>query len=352
MKLYACGHCHQPLYFENSTCLHCLQTVGFDIAKLSMITLIGGGDGQWYDVIDPEQSYRFCRNAQHGTCNWIFHPGQSGEFCMACSLNRTIPLLSSAENLSRWKRIEVAKHRLVYSLIRLHLPVRGKEGPEDEGIAFDFMADLSPDERVMTGHHQGTITLNIEEADETERVRNKLDLGEKYRTLLGHFRHETGHYYWDLLIKDHQLLKKFRLLFGDEQQDYSRALENYYHTGAPGNWADHFISPYASSHPWEDWAETWAHYLHLMDTLETAWSFGIGIKPWEQQDLRADISRDPYDTAQFEKIIRLWLPLTFAVNSLNRSMGHPDFYPFVISPPVMDKLRFIHETCRAGRTTP
>jgi hypothetical protein len=192
------------------------------------------------------------------------------------------------------------------------------------------------------------ITLNIDEADEAARVRHKLDLGEKYRTLLGHFRHEIGHYYWELLIKNSDTLEKYRLLFGDEEADYPKALEAYYKTGAPSDWSEHFISPYATSHPWEDWAETWAHYLHMMDTLETAFSFGIRIQPDMVQDtkaIQASIQQDPYDMTDFSQIIKWWLPLTFAVNSLNRSMGHSDFYPFVISEPVVKKLQFIHELC-------
>jgi hypothetical protein len=247
--------------------------------------------------------------------------------------------------------MEVAKHRLIYSLLRFGLPVAPKTDG-NEGIAFDFMADLSPEQRVMTGHDHGVITLNIEEADEAERVRNKLDLGEKYRTLLGHFRHEIGHYYWDLLIDKSPVIRGFRLLFGDERKDYGEALKSYYQNGAPENWMDHFISPYASAHPWEDWAETWAHYMHLMDTLETAYAFGISIHPGKAQDLDADIRKDPYAIKDFHQIIGMWLPLTFAVNSLNRSMGHPDFYPFVISPVVIEKLRFIHERVKARTASP
>jgi hypothetical protein len=273
-------------------------------------------------------------------------------YCQACVLNRTIPALSNPENQARWKAIEVAKHRLVYSLLRLHLPVIFKEENEEEGIAFDFMADVSPEKRVMTGHDHGVITLNIEEADEAQRVRHKLDLGERYRTLLGHFRHEVGHYYWDVLIQHKPPLEKFRQLFGNDELDYAQALETYYQTPIAPNWSNHFISPYASAHPWEDWAETWAHYLHMMDTLETAFSFGIGIHPKKMdrdQEMQTNISRDPYTITDFDQIIKMWIPLTFAVNSLNRSMGHHDFYPFVISPVVIEKLKFIHEVCGAGR---
>jgi len=346
MKLYTCGHCKNRLYFENSVCLSCKHTVGFDAASLSMITLEEKAAGEFENIVDRRKVYRFCENAQHGTCNWLIPLAHDSGFCRACALNDIIPALSNPDNLDRWRRIEIAKHRLVYSLLRLQLPVAPKEKEGGEGIAFDFRADLSPEQRVMTGHNEGRITLNIEEADEEERVRNKRDLGEKYRTLLGHFRHEIGHYYWDLLIRDSPLTGPFRKIFGDEQKDYQEALKVYYENGAPEDWMDRFISPYASAHPWEDWAETWAHYMHLMDTLETAFAFGLSIHPGKVADMDADISKDPYAVKDFDRIISMWLPLTFAVNSLNRSMGHPDFYPFVISPGVIEKLRFIHRTCK------
>jgi hypothetical protein len=345
MKLYTCSHCSNPLYFENSECLVCKHAVGFDATKLELITLISNTDN-YSPVNNKNELLRYCSNAVFGTCNWLVPVTQSSPFCNACALNRTIPELSNEKNTSEWKRIETAKHRLVYSLLRLGLLVKPKTNTEDiEGIAFDFMADTSPDERVMTGHDNGVITLNIEEADEGERVRHKLDLGEKYRTLLGHFRHEIGHYYWEVLIKDTDNLEKFRQLFGDEQIDYGEALEIYYKTETPANWNDSFISPYASSHAWEDWAESWAHYMHLMDTLETAWSFGIAI---QHPELGKTISNDPYAIADFNTIIKSWFPLTFAVNNLNRSMGQTDFYPFIISAPVIEKLKFIHDVCRTG----
>ncbi|MEP7258779.1 MAG: putative zinc-binding peptidase [Flavitalea sp.] len=350
MKLYACSNCKNPLYFENNICLNCRHTVGFDSIDLLMITLASKNGVEFTNVSNQRQVYRFCKNAEYGTCNWLVPISSASSYCLACSLNRVIPALTSDANLKRWKNIEVAKHRLVYSLLRLRLPVLSKEKGEN-GIAFDFMADASPVERVMTGHDNGTITLNIEEADEDARVRHKLDLGEKYRTLLGHFRHEIGHYYWEILIKDHNPLQQFRKIFGDEQKDYSMALESYYQTGAPANWSEFFISPYATSHPWEDWAETWAHYLHMMDTLETAYAFGIRINPSGLNDepaIKASIMKDPYVIADFERIMKWWLPLSFAVNSLNRSMGHADFYPFVISAPIVAKLKFIHELCFAG----
>lgn len=348
MKLYTCSHCHNLIYFENNVCLHCGYFLGFDAVTLSLITLVPEKENDYYYEHNKSEKFRYCKNAEYGTCNWLIHTSQSSIYCVACQLNRTIPDLGKEENLRRWRNIEVAKHRLVYSLLRLALPVSEKKQDDEKGIAFDFLADGSSKNKVITGHENGVITLNIEEADEAARVRHKEDLGERYRTLLGHFRHEIGHYYWELLVKDTDVLTEFRLLFGNEEKDYSESLEQYYKNGADQNWSQDFISPYASSHPWEDWAETWAHYLHLMDTLETAFSFGIRIQPDMVQDtkqIQASIQQDPYDMTDFNQIMKWWLPLTFAVNSLNRSMGHSDFYPFIISTRVVHKLEFIHKLC-------
>jgi hypothetical protein len=352
MKLYTCGNCQNQLYFENNICLNCKHAVGFDAPSLSLITLEAAEQNTFYKINDKNNLYKYCANAVYGTCNWLIPSNHHTTFCLACELNRIIPSLTNPQNLVKWKAIEIAKHRLIYSLLRLGLPVVVKKDNEEEGIAFDFMEDVSPKEKVMTGHDNGTITLNIDEADEAERVKHKLDLGERYRTLLGHFRHEIGHYYWDVLIKNNAPLNKYRELFGDEQADYSEALKTYYANGAPANWSENFISPYATSHPWEDWAETWAHYLHMMDTLETAYNFGIAInteKVNHDLDIQAEISRDPYRINNFDSIIKMWLPLTFAVNSLNRSMGHADFYPFIISPAIIEKLKFIHQVCGETR---
>jgi hypothetical protein len=351
MKSYTCSNCKALLYFENNVCLNCQHPVGFSAEKLSLITLEMNKQNQMVDVSKRRSVYKYCSNSVHGTCNWVIPAVQEYPFCVACELNRTIPELSTPENLDRWKRIEIAKHRLVYSILRLRLPLEAKKLNDNHGIAFDFLADVSPQERVLTGHDHGTITLNIEEADEAARVRNKLDLGEKYRTLLGHFRHEIGHYYWEVLIENQPVLQQFREMFGDEQKDYAQALQTYYQTGAPVDWMNNFISPYATAHPWEDWAETWAHYFHLMDTVETAYASGIGINSGEVKllDLQSKINKDPYTMQDFDTIMKMWIPLTFAINSLNRSMGHDDFYPFVISQPVINKLAFIHRVCSTRR---
>ena len=349
MKLYTCSKCNNPLYFENTTCLNCGHTLGFDPDTLELITLQAHDKrGTYSDIKNQTNQYRFCSNSQYGVCNWLISskkkPAKAdADLCLSCVLNRTIPPLTD-ENLALWRRIEVAKHRLIYSLLRLHLPVTPKEDDDGPGLAFDFLVELSPEQKIMTGHYNGLITLNIAEADEAQRVKNKLDLGEKYRTLLGHFRHEIGHYYWDLRLKDSKDLNDFRELFGDESQDYGEALKNYYEVGPPANWMENYISQYASSHPWEDWSESWSHYLHILDTLETAYYFGITVNPirTEADVMVAEIDRDPYAIKDFKTVFEMWLPITFAVNSLNRSMGHSDFYPFIIGQPVVEKMNFIH----------
>jgi hypothetical protein len=252
------------------------------------------------------------------------------------------------QNLIRWRRLEAAKRRLFYTLTKLHLPLSTR--PQDpQGLAFDFLADLSENRSngpsVLTGHDNGLITINIAEADDAERERQRHSMGEPYRTLLGHFRHEIGHYFWNVLVRNDPSLDPFRQVFGDERQDYGQALQAHYANGPKKNWQEEYVSAYAGSHPWEDFAETWAHYLHIIDTLETANAFGMRVRPKISRgpDLMAEINFDPHQERNLNRLITAWLPLTFAVNSLNRSMGQPDLYPFVLSPAVIAKLAFIHE---------
>jgi len=255
-------------------------------------------------------------------------------------------------NLQHWQRLEAAKHRLFYTLLRLRLPLATRTEDPEHGLMFEFLADApaSSGPKVMTGHDNGVVTVALAEADDAERERRRVQMGEPYRTLLGHFRHEVGHHYWDILVRDGGHLERCRALFGDDRQDYNEALKRHYGHGAPANWRERFISAYATSHPWEDFAETWAHYLHIVDTLEMAHAFGIGIRPQvdTDQNLSAAIEFDPYSARNFLPLVTAWLPLTFAMNSLNRCMGAGDLYPFILSPPVVEKLGFIHEVVHAS----
>jgi hypothetical protein len=292
----------------------------------------------------------YCSNWSHGACSWLV-PARTGGLCQACKLNRTIPDLSVVENLRRWQRIEIAKHRLVYSLIRLGLPIENKVEAPEQGLFFDFLAPQPEGEgqgKILTGHDNGEITLNIVEADDAVRAEARQKMHEPYRTLLGHFRHEIAHYYFQRLVLGSKNYPLFRKTFGDETQDYGEALKTYYTNGAPAGWQSQHISAYASAHPHEDWAETFAHYLHMTDTLETAYAFGLRTRPRAGQDgnLAASVSFDPYTQASFDSILEAWLPMTFAVNSINRSMGIDDLYPFVISPQAVEKLRVVHQVVR------
>lgn len=205
-------------------------------------------------------TYKYCSNKQYNVCNWLLPQNSEGTFCVACNLNHTIPDLSAAGHLEKWGRVEVAKHRLVYSLLRFKLPLVSKYQDENTGLAFDFKADdLANDERLLTGHAPGWITLNIEEADDAIRVMARSQMDEVCRTLLGHFRHEVGHYYWERLIQNTPRLNEFRRLFGDESIDYSEALKTHYASPASNNRNQNFIRAYASSHPWEHRSEIWIH---------------------------------------------------------------------------------------------
>jgi hypothetical protein len=352
MKLFECQNCGQPLYFENTRCESCGLRLGY-LPEQETVTALEEVDGLWRPLAAPEQLVRFCANDEYDVCNWLVASDHLGTFCAACRHNRTIPNLSQPHNILRWRKIEFAKHRLFYTLIKLRLPLTVRPGDPD-GLAFDFLAAperSSPAMPVMTGHAAGLITLNLVEADDAERERARHDLGEPYRTLLGHFRHEISHYYWDRLVASSPAIEEFRQLFGDERQDYATALAAYYAHGPAPDWPTKFVTAYASAHPWEDFAETWAHYFHMVDTLETAAAFGLRLRPKVAKgaDLSAVIDFDPH-VAEMDRIIDAWLPLTFAVNSINRSMGLPDLYPFVLSPGVIWKLTFIHERIHAAGT--
>jgi hypothetical protein len=264
-------------------------------------------------------------------------------FCVACRLNVVIPALADYRNRERWRKLELAKRRCIYTLLRLGLALE----PDREGgrtaLRFRFLQDQQ-NAPVETGHLDGVVTINIAEADEDERERRRVTLNEPYRTLVGHLRHESGHFYWDQLIAGSPNLPRFRELFGDETLNYEQALQWYYQQGPAPGWQDRTITAYASCHPWEDWAESWAHYLHMTDTLETASACGVALKPrgTNQPALKADPNL--VKRGSFECMLDAWFPLTYLLNNLNRGLGLADGYPFVLSTPVIEKLRFVHET--------
>ncbi len=341
MKIFKCPNCASSIFFENTRCVKCNSFIGYNV-------LTDEFDVTSNDNLELNTNLKFCYNYQNSVCNWLIENNDENKFCKACELNRKVPSVSDTEGFKKWKKLEVAKHRLIYQLIKLKLPLIPKIDNEN-GIAFDFISENNKD-NLVTGHADGVITILLSEADSVHREQLKKQMNEMYRTLLGHFRHEIGHYYWMLLFKDSDNLNAFRNLFGDETQDYGLALKAHYKNGAPSNWNLEFISKYASSHSWEDWAETWAHYLHIMDTLETGYNLGLTLADNLGQDELNHISNcpNPYETEDFKIIFDANMGLTLAVNSLNRSMGVADIYPFIVPNAVFKKLDFIHHLLLRG----
>lgn len=321
MKRFACPVCHHETHFRNTLCLAC-------------------GSGLLYDPDQAEMvaEGRPCANRDRIACNWI---AAEGAFCESCAATTIIPDLSIPGNLDRWRRLETEKRRLYHSLIALGLP---RVSPSGKALRFLFLGDeIAPDgsviRRVMTGHEEGAVTLNIAEADDDEREARRIAMGEPYRTLLGHLRHEVGHYYWEVLVREAGREEDCAALFGDARQPYGAALQRYYAEGPPPDWAARYVSSYATAHPWEDWAETWAHMLHIVDGLDTARHHGL---------VPAD-GPGAYDIADVRVLLAEWTPLAMAMNAMNRSLGHNDFYPFVIAPPVADKIAFLLRLIHARR---
>jgi hypothetical protein len=361
MKLFSCI-CGQVLFFESVSCIRCGRALAF-LPDRGVVTAVepaedpAGAAVLWRAVRDEGRGpiYRPCRNStDHGVCNWAVGADDDSPYCRSCRLNQVIPDLSASGARDRWHRLEIAKRRLLYTLFDLGLPVEGKADHPDGGLGFSFLAEAPGSAtKVFTGHADGVITINIAEADDPFREKMRVSMGEGYRTLLGHFRHEIGHYYWDRLVKGGRWLAPFRERFGDESADYAEAQKRHYGQGPPADWSSRFVSPYASMHPWEDWAESWAHYLHMTDTLETARAYGLALapRPVEPAPRSPTVAVRRLDLHSFEDLMAGWVPLTVALNSLNRSMGLPDSYPFVLSQAAVEKLRFVHRVIAGSTST-
>ncbi len=388
-RVYRCV-CHRPVFFRNSRCLGCDTALGYECTLHRVIPVEPAEvDGEWRQASAPKdpsriappqadaalllggaeppaaveppapapdaamaRRYRHCGNFDSvAGCNWLVAvdpaTGEAQPLCVACTLNRTIPDLTVDENRELWRRIEVAKRRLVSQLLSLGLPVTARGGPHPcPGLQFDFLRAAPGAPRVTTGHLDGLVTLDIEEADDVRREQQRTLLREPYRTLLGHFRHEVGHYYWDRLVQGTCWQEPFRELFGDERADYAAALRSNYECGPCADWQLFHVSGYASSHPWEDWAETWAQYLHMIDVVDTALSFGLDTAHVEIEtepfDAGALWRTEVPDATDFLHFLNTWVQLTHMLNEMSRSMGQPDFYPFVLPRAAVAKLQLIH----------
>jgi hypothetical protein len=334
MKRFHCG-CGQEIFFENTHCEACGSQLGFDSDTCTLISVKSDRNGWKASNVEDSRRFHFCSHREHIVgCNWLIPPERENAQCISCASTRTIPKLNKSANWRRWRTLESAKRRMLYSLLKAGLPLRTLHEGEKNGLVFDFLEDKRTNptvkmEHVLSGHAKGVITVNAAEADDSYREAAREAMNEPYRTLLGHFRHEVGHFYWDELIKDSKWLKGFRKWFGHETVDYQDSIDRYYAEGAEEDWRQRYISAYASAHPLEDWAETWSHYLLMMDTLETAKEYGL---------ITAVEGGEP-----FENWIGEWMQLPVLMNALNRSIGQHDAYPFVLSEQVKKKLKFIHD---------
>lgn len=333
MRDFTCPVCGQHLAFDNSLCLSCRSPLGYSLDDRTIRVI--GKDG-----VDPTQ-FRLCDNLHLARCNWLVPVGIGTRLCESCRLTRTRPADGRIEDLGDFANAEAAKRRLIVELTELGLPIVGRDADPEFGLAFDLLS--SRFEKVITGHFNGVITLDLAEGDDVHRERVRVSMAEPYRTLLGHFRHEIGHYYYPKLVTVPDALNEFIGLFGDPNVDYQCALEKHYDHGAPPGWERTHVSSYATMHPAEDWAETFAHYLHIRDTLDTAAAFAMA-------PAAATFDRPPTGPSAFDQIIELWLPLSWSLNMVNRSMGHPDLYPFVLPSAVLEKMRFIHTVITRSAT--
>jgi hypothetical protein len=348
MKTFHCTHCQSLVFFENVTCLTCGSTLAYLPEQQLMAALRQEADGSWQgtEAGADDPTYRLCANYPTGICNWANPTAEPDALCPSCRLTRVIPNLAKPENQVAWAKLETAKRRMMYTLLGLGLKPAPKATEPQTGLAFEFLEDSTNGDasRVLTGHDNGVITVNIAEADDVKREKQRARQHEPYRTLLGHFRHEIGHYYWPLLVKDPDTLAACRALFGDESTDYAQAVKSHYRSSdeEDDSWTKSYISRYATMHPYEDWAETFAHYLHILDTLQTAESFGVGTRGVAGLTRRigAHPAR-PDGSATFGQVIDHWLALSYALNQINRSMGHKDLYPFVLAAPVIRKMAFV-----------
>ena len=333
MRDFRCPRCGQHLAFENSLCLSCGSPVGFSLPDMAFLVIADDSEAGTSGTVDAQVRH-LCANLHLAQCNWLVDVQPVRQLCASCRLTRTRPRDGDTAALAAFAEAERAKRRLVTELHELRLPVVDRQQDPQYGLAFDLLS--SADEPVITGHDDGIITVDLAEGDDVHREQLRVAMDEPYRTMLGHFRHEIGHYYfYSLVAQRPDRLAQFVWLFGDPSTDYQAAIDRHYQQGPPGGWEDDYVSAYATMHPAEDWAETFAHYLHIRSTLDTSAAYGLAPATGTYQ-------RKILGPSAFDTIIEMWLPLAWSLNMVNRSMGKPDLYPFVLPSTVLDKMRLVH----------
>ena len=332
MRPFTCASCGQLLFFENSVCLHCHSPLGVDPDSRRLMALTDRGDG-FTPFEQPEPYFRRCSNELLARCNWLVAADDPEGLCTSCRLTTERPNDDDTVGLAAFADAETAKRRLLAQIGGIGLTFVPRSIDPDAGLAFEFLS--ARNRRIITGHQDRVITLDLSESDDAHREFVRQQLGEPYRTVLGHLRHEIGHYFWPGLIESGGRIDAFRSLFGDERTSYEDAKKKHYGGDSQAHWQDTFVSEYATMHPWEDWAETFAHYLHIEDGLHTARSFGLAVG---EPSTRSD---RPASTLAIEPMVDAWLALTVALNGMSRSIGEADMYPFVLAPAVIEKLDFV-----------
>lgn len=329
MRDFVCRTCGQQLSFENTLCLKCSSHLGFHLPTRTIYSF----DASEEPDIEGTTLTR-CANNKVAACNWMVEKGVGKEaLCESCRLTLTRPSDGDTDALEKFAEAELAKRRVILELTELELPIVGRSEDEQNGLGFDLLS--SENRKVITGHANGLITLDLAEGDDVHREQLRVSMDEPYRTLIGHFRHEIGHYFQMALVGSGDRRPRFEELFGNPDDDYQAALDRHYNDGPPDNWRSDYVSSYATMHPAEDWAETFAHYLHIRDTLDTAAAFAMA-------PAGATLDSALPGEVGFERIIELWLPLSWSLNQINRSMGHQDLYPFVLPARVLEKMAFVH----------
>lgn len=329
MKKFLCRVCGAALYFENSLCIHCGTALGYSRQEHAIVPV--NSDGAYFDECGTAW-YR-CANLHLSGCTWL--APVKGDECFSCSLTRTRPNDHDAKGLAQFLEAERAKRHLIAELDALNLPIVTRAEDPHHGLAFDLLSSVN--DNVVIGHNNGVITIDVAETEDAHREEVRAKLGEPYRTMLGHFRHEVGHYFEGALVfSDAELTRQAREIFGDATRDYQKEIARHYAEGAPDGWESEYISKYATMHPYEDFAETFAHYLHISDTIDTAYEFGLATPA-------------PQEPTTFREVVEdVWLPLSTALNQINRSMGHDDLYPFIIPNAVINKLAFVSSLRTSG----
>ncbi|OBF44110.1 hypothetical protein A5787_13595 [Mycobacterium sp. 852002-50816_SCH5313054-b] len=334
MRDFHCPNCGQRLTFENSACLSCGSALGFSLEQMALLVITAGDEADRTGFVSADE-FELCANRHLAECNWLVPSNLPGGLCTSCALTLERPNDADTDGLAAFARAEAAKRRLIAELHEMKLPIIDRDHDPDYGLGFRLLS--SAHEKVLTGHENGVITIDLAEGDDVHREQLRVEMEEPYRTLLGHFRHEVGHYYfYRLITPSSEYVARFTELFGDPDADYQEALDRHYNEGAPDGWQESFVSSYATMHAAEDWAETFAHYLHIRDALDTsAW---CAFAP-----ASATFDRTPLGPSAFPTIIEMWLPVSWSLNMVNRSMGRDDLYPFVLPVAVLDKMQFIHD---------